>query len=61
MIIDQTTGRLDSRMLYQNLETRAAAGATFIEWLDDRFSYKALVDDVKKCCALFDARGLVRG
>lgn len=59
--MEHTIERLDSRTLYRNLETRAAAGATFIEWLDERFSYKALVDDVKKCCALFDARGLARG
>jgi len=55
------TEHLDSHALQRTVERRAAARATFIEWVDERYSYRSLVDDVQKCCALFDVRGLARG
>jgi long-chain acyl-CoA synthetase len=55
------TERLDSRALHHILEERASARATFIEWAGESYSYRSLVDDVRKCCALFDIRGLAPG
>lgn len=55
------TKRLNSDLIYRILEKRATVRATFIEWNDERFGYQSLLDDVRKWCGLFDARGLALG
>jgi long-chain acyl-CoA synthetase len=50
------TQRLSSRVLYGIAQRQAAARATFIDWADDRYSYRSLVDDIQTWCGLLDAR-----
>jgi long-chain acyl-CoA synthetase len=53
--------RLDCRATLNLLQRQASSGSTFVDWPDTSLRYATLLEDVRRCCSVFDQFQLRHG